>query len=228
MARLFDDAQSEYLQIEQAVLSGVPLAFVCRFNINDESISHALVGICDKAEPNEYFLLMVQSSGASSTVLVAARSTGASDWAVTTSGYTENTWHHAAGIFVSATDRRAFIDGGSKGTNATDITPTGLDRLFIGMTRDNTPAIPASGMIAEVAIYDLSAWPGATDSDKADNFEKVLPSLVHYTPAAYPLGRVAYWDLIRDLNDKVGGYNLTASGTVVAAHPNIIQPCGVL
>ena len=85
-----------------------------------------------------------------------------------------------------------------------------------------------SGMIAEVAIYDLSVWPGATASDKADNFEKILPSLIRYTPGAYPLGRVAYWDLIRDINDRVGGFNLTATGTVVAAHPNIVQPCGVL
>ena len=84
-------------------------------------------------------------------------------------------------------------------------------------------------MIAEVAIYDLSVWPGATDSDKADNFEKILPSLAdNFTPENYPLGLVAYWDLIRGLNPKFGDHTLTATGTTVSSHLRIISPCGAI
>ena len=125
--------------------------------------------------------------------------------AVSTSGRSTGTWHHACGIFASATDRRAFIDGGSKGTNTDDYAPAGVNVTNIGCQYRFSAEPPrmsfVSGKIAEAAIYDLSNWPGATASDKADAFEKILPSLAKgFTPLHFPLGLVAYWPLIRSVN----------------------------
>jgi len=148
--------------------------------------------------------------------------------ALTSTGYSANTWYHTAGIWVSLEERHVYIEGGSKGSNYDAVgAMKNHDRTAIGMSRDSSVEAPMSGMIAEAAIYDLSDWPGATDSDKADNFEKILPSLAKgFTPLHFPLGLKAYWPLIRGLNDRVGGYNLTASGTVVADHPRVILPQG--
>lgn len=227
MARLFDDGATEYLEIEQAALAGAPLAITCLFNTNDMDNSQALVFILDKDVDNHWLGLFITANN--DRLNADSQSEIGGVRATTTSSYLVNTWHHGCGIWATVTDRRAFLDGGSKGTDVNSITPANLDRTSIGRLGRATPAVYMSGMIAEVAIWDLSSWPGATDSDKADAFEKILPSLAKlYTPKHYPLGLVAYWPLIRGLNDKFGGYNLTASGTVVAAHPNIIQPYGIL
>lgn len=230
MARLFDDGSTEYLQVNQAV-SGLPLAFVAWFNTNDDSIYQVLLNIADKSTGDNYMYLGLAGSAAGDYLHAGIRSLGETfATAVTTGGFTANTWQHACALFVTSTDRRVLLNAGSKGTNATDRTPSNIDTTGIGyLVRDPNPTHYMSGLIAEAAVYDLSVWPGATDSDKANNFEKILPSLAKgFTPLHFPLGLVAYWDLVRGLNDKVGGYNLTASGTTVSAHPKIIQPCGVL
>lgn len=227
MARLFDDASTEYLEIDQAVLAGVPLAMACFFNTDDLENSQCLISILDKDVDNQFFALQITASD--DRVRATTQDAFGGYSAVTTGDQSANTWHHACGLFVATDDRRVFFDGGSKGTNSGDATPLNLDRTSIGRLGRATPALYMSGMIAEVAIWDLSDWPGATASDKADVFERIVPSLAKgLTPNAYPSGLVPYWDLIRSLNDRVGGYNLTASGTVVSAHPRIIQPCGIL
>lgn len=227
MARLFDDASSEYLNIDQAVLSGTPLAMTCFFNTNDLTIHQSLMFLGDKNVEDHYF--EVQLNEVSDRVLARTKDGGTTQFAITSTSYSANTWHHACAIFASPIDRRIFIDGGSKGTNTTSATPANLNRISIGRLGRLSPTLYLSGMIAEAVFYDLSKWPGATDSDKADNFEKIIPSLAAgFTPDNYPLGLIAYWDLIRGLNDKFGGYNLTANGTVVVAHPRIISPCGVV
>ncbi len=223
MARLFDDAASEYLQIEQAVV-GIPLAMACFFNINDGTNSQALINIVDKDVDVQQLNFYTDSF---QLVTALVRDAGGGSVATASVTHSINAWHHGCAIFVTTTDRRAFLNGANKGTNATSITPINLNRTSIGRRGTVTPAVYISGMIAEAAIWDLSQWPGATASDKADNFEKILPSLAdNFTPDNYPLGLVAYWPLVRGLNDKVDGYNMTASGTVVAAHPRVIQPHG--
>lgn len=223
MARLFDDGSTEYLNIEQAVLVAKPLAMVAWFNTNDMEAWQTLISLNDKDVANQVLRLHLDKDD--DAVWADEITSTAREYAVATSSYLVNTWGHAAALFVSATDRRAFFNGGSKGTNVDAASVADLDRTSIGKTGNAAGAAYMSGLIAEAAIYDLSQWPGATDGDKADNFEKILPSLAKiYTPKHYPLGRVAYWDLVRSLNDINGGYNLTASGTVIAAHPRIIQP----
>lgn len=62
--------------------------------------------------------------------------TGSVGDADSTTGYTVNTWHYAAGTRDSNStpgDSFAYIDGGSQGTNAANVqTPTDFDRLTVG------------------------------------------------------------------------------------------------
>lgn len=228
MSRLFDDAQNEYLGIAQA-LAAPPFAIVCRFNTDDDTGAAYAVGISDTGSNDNYHGLCIHQT--SNTIY--AQSEGGASWgaAITSTTWSLNTWHHACAIFASSTDRRALLDGGGKGTNATAVTPAGLDTTTIGILKRLAVGMPLSGMIAEVAIYDLSEWPGATASDKADNFEKILPSLAAgYSPACYPLGLVAHYRLIRDEDtDIVGGFNMTPYNTPsIGSHPRVIYPTRAL
>lgn len=229
MAHLFDDASTEYLQIEQEIAT-LPFAFVCKFNTNDLAAYQTLFSSVDKDVDNNYHRILLLGSGDAAANKISVESNNPLGRAITTTTFSANTWHHICGIWVSTTDRRALLDGAGRIVDATSSTPAGLDRTCIGVLGRLSIVQYMSGMIAEAAIYDLSVYPGANDGQRADYFEaRILPSLVkRFTPDNYPLGLAAYWPLIRGINDRVGGFNLTASGTVAATHPNIIQPCGVL
>lgn len=221
MARLFDDVQDEYLQIEQAVLAGAPLAFVCLFNTDVLATIQMLMWSGDKDTVNNSLYLFLHNTD---LVSFASRTTISSE-ATATLEHTANNWHHACGIEASATDRRVLLDGANKGTNATNSTPVGLERTSIGMRRSGTPDFPTSGMIAEAAVYDLSAYPGATNALKADYFEaNILPHLAAAEPPGdYTTGLIAYWPLRDDDEDHAGEFDMTPYNTPSwSAHPPML------
>jgi len=174
------------------------------------------MGVCDKDAgyaPRWMMQLRGQDYGdrvafishPNSTVLVS-----------TSSGYAANTWHHACAVEISQASRSVFIDGGSKVSDSTDVgsvsgTP---DRTYMGRQMTSSPHSPLSGHIAEAAIWNVAL----TDVEVAILAAGYSPLFVR------PQSLLAYWPLIRGLNDKVGGYSLTASGTVVSVHPRIIYP----
>ena len=225
MSRLFDSSSSEKLLAEFSP-PAYPFVLACFFNVTNTTAMHTLMSVADKDATHYYSLA---ANGDLTGDPVTARSyDGTIHDAKTSTSYSADTWHHACAIMASDIDRRAFIDGGSEGSGTWPDTCPNLDNIKIGVTADSSPFGYTDGTIAEAALYDLSAWPGATDSDKGDNFEKILLSLAAgFAPSHFPLGLVAYWPLVRGLNDKVGGHNLTATGTVVAAHPRVILPQGV-
>ena len=225
MARLFDDGSSEYLEISQAVESSLPFAIICWFNTNDDIVAQNVFGMADKDVANEVRTLYITAANKIAAYSESAAN-GASQ-ALTTATWSVNTWHHTCGIWSGIADRRVFLDGANKATNSSSVTVINLDTTAIGRLPGSTPTLYWSGLMAEVAIYDLSAWPGASDSARADNFEKILPSLAAgYSPLFYPLGLVAYWPLIQgNDDDRVGGYNMSPINTPsIGDHPRIIYP----
>ena len=224
MARLFNDAANDETHVDQAVVSGIPFA-VSIWAKRDADIECIPFSLVDKDAASHSFAIQLLNSGVGNIVKAFARDAGGYGYATTSTGTTDNAWQHICALFVSDTDRRVLLNAGGRGTGADDITPLNMDRVSIGVWSRNPALQYFSGDIAEVAIWDLSSWAGATDSDKADNFERILASIVAgYSAQCFPLGLKAYWPLIRGLKDKIGGYNLTASGTVVSSHPRIIQP----
>lgn len=229
MARLFDDAATEYLKTDTPPAISLPFAVSCWVNTNDTNADQAIFWYGDKDVVSTEHMII--HSSVTHLWQAASRVTGSGvQVAAASIQATPNTWEHVVGIWVTTTDRRILLNGGNKGTNAGAANPAGLDRISIGVSGRVGLVNYMSGYIAEEAVYDLSIYPGATDSDKADYFEaNILPSLAKgFSPQFYPSGLVAYWPLVRGINDKVGGYNMTAVGTVAAAHPKIIQPSGVL
>ena len=223
MARLFNDAVSDGTHIDQAVVSGYPFA-VSQWIRRDASIECVSFTLVDKDSNVHSHIIQPQPAG---EIRVLSQDASGSSAAFTISQITNGVWAHVTALFVSATDRRVFLNAAGKVTDATSRTPLNLDRTAIGYWARSSPVHYFSGDIAEVAMWDLSSWTGATDSDKADLFETIIPALASgYSPMMFPLGIQAYWPLIRGLNDIAGGYNVTASGTVVSNHTRIINPFG--
>ena len=228
MSRLFDDASSEYLLVESPAVIAYPFAMACRFRSNDDAASQTLIQVCDK-DAIDYFCSL-DIAGNEAGDYVRARNKNYSkvvgeSQAITTSGFTAGTWHHAAAMFLSTVERHAYIDGGGKGSDTTEMgVAENHDRTVIGACMDSTPERYMSGDIAEAAIWDLTAW-GADDAARELAFEKAIASMAAgYSPDFFPLGLKAYWPLVRGLNDRTGGFNLTASGTAVSNHPRVFYP----
>lgn len=217
MARLFDDASSQRLEINLAVIAAVPLTLACWFRSNDLTVTQDLIAIADKDVDTHYFRLIADGAAVGDPVSAVARGGGTSAIAVTSAGYTANTWQHACAVFTSATSRAAFLDGANKGTEATNATPAGMDRTSIGRLGRLTATAYMSGEIAEAAVYSVAL----ADAEVLMLSLGVSPLMVR------PDALVAYWPLLGRYSpetDPVGAFDLTVTGATYADHPRIIYP----
>ena len=179
-APLFDDASSQFFSVGSAVLTGPPFTMGCWFESDDANAAQSLMGLSDTGSTNNFHLLELRGQVAGDFVGMQSSDSGGGFRALTTTGYTANKLHHAAGVVASATDRRVLIDGGSKGTNADSSTPTGLDTTAIGALIRTTNAVFMSGFIADPRIYNRAL----TDHEVAEWFHNpwdlYLPDLAPY------------------------------------------------
>jgi len=152
MARLFDDAASEYLQHGSAVTGNFPLSFACWFNVDTNNAIQYMIYIADSSVTNQAFALGIDIGGKVITLSYAAGTSAASS----TIASTLNTWHHACGVIYSATLRAAYLDGGYRGTDVVNRAPAGLDATSIARACDSSPGYHVSGALAEVTVWDTA------------------------------------------------------------------------
>ena len=129
-----------------------------------------------------------------------------------------------------------MINNGTKGTNAIARSPIGLNATSVGRDPRLGGIYYATADVAEVAVIDLSAYPGATGTLKADAFEVgELTALVAGWHPSMISGCVACWSFggLNGNNDRdyFGQYNLTAypaapNSPTWADHPPVIYPSG--
>ncbi len=132
----------------------------------------------------------------------------------TTTGFSADTWHHACGVEAASDDRRVYIDGGSKGTNASNRGPTGVDETQIGQYARSTGDGDLIGDVAEAAIWNVAL----TDAE-------VLILSKGYSPLfVRPESLVFYMPLVRDIYDVIGAIGFTDVSTTITDHPAIIYP----
>jgi hypothetical protein len=211
---------TQYLQVGSAVLTAAPLTMACWFKAEAATGAYQLVTVSNAgtAGAATRFTLIAAGQVAGDPVRVVTTNTSnVSGVADTTSGFSTNTWHHACGVFESASSRTAYIDAGSSGTNTTSVTPTLLNRTNIGVIFLQSVGGTSGtgfmdGQIAEVGIWNV-ALTTAEIASLADGMtcDKVRPqSLVFYAP------------LVRDLIDYKGGLTITNNNTAtVANHPRV-------
>lgn len=214
MARLFDDGSSEYLTNANAPVSGTPSTFACWGRPDTLGLEQRLITVNDSNSSANVLSLLIDQG--SNKVQVQHYDNGDAS-AFSNIAVTINTWQHYCGVFTSDASRTAYLDGGNIVTNSeSQDAMSGLDVVDISALFWAGGRIQFwSGDIAEAAIWNVALTAA-----------EVLILSKGYSPLfVHPQNLVAYWPLIRDLNDRVGGYTMVASGTTVAAHvPKIINP----
>lgn len=229
MSRSFTAASSHHLTGASPV-SGVPFAVHCWFQ-QASAADGMLLSINLSSSATTQWGINLSSSAVSFLV----RSGGGFNIATTSTTYSTGVWNSALGIAedagggTSGERRRVFLNAGGKGTNNGSIADFTPDTLDVGRLGDSSPSNYVTALIAEVAVWDLSVWPGANNEAKADAFEAVAPAILAagYAATSLPLGLVYYAPLIGRATsepDFVGGNLLTVSGAAQAAHPRIILP----
>lgn len=210
MAVFVQQVSSEYLEHDSPLATAVPLSVACWFQTHSETLNSTLIFLGDKDAHTQAFVLQIRGTDALDNTLRCFTVNGATiGSAYTSSSWTANTWHHGCGVFASSTDRRCFLDGGSKGTDATDVTPTGIDRLSLGRSGDLSPGAYMKGYLAEVGV-----WAGTlTDAEVAILANGTPPDRVQ------PHNLVHYYRLrnIDELTCRVGSANLAAFNTPTSA-----------
>jgi hypothetical protein len=214
MAGSFDGSTSK-LQTSSAPATGTPVSMACWINPNNITNHMTLVSLANSGTTTDLLRLTLRGDVGGDPVWAHALSNSVNDAAATSSGFSSGTWQHACAVFAAANDRRVYLNGGSKGTNATSVTPSGINRLTIGSHGLSTDGNFTAGKIAEVAIWDGVAL---TDADVATLATGITPSEVQAEHLIF------YAPMIRDLIDTWGGFALTATAVTVADHPRIYRP----
>ena len=189
-------------------VSGPPLTIAGWFNANNITQGCFIAGV---SEGSRYFAIAATGDIAGDPVSTVEFDGSAVKIASTTTGYTANTWTHAAGVWTSLSNRTAYINGGSSGSNAATSNATTLTSAHIGANA----AISSNrmnGRIAEVGVWNVALTAAEVASlAKGMTCDKIRPqNLVFYAP------------LIRDLIDQKGGLTITNNnGATVATHPRV-------
>lgn len=220
MSRLFDDASSHYLENTAGTpVAAVPLTIACWFFSDDLTARQNLVSLTHPTDAGvvNCFLLEAAGNVANDPIRAVTAGTGGVQ-AVTSTGFSSGVVHHACGVFAASDSRAAFIDGGSKGTNTSTQTPSGVAKCAIGSFRGGTSTVHLmSGMVAEVAIWNVAL----TDDEVSILAKGLCPLFMR------PASLVSYWPLWGSYSpeiDRVGDFPLTVSGATKGDHPRIFYP----
>jgi len=157
MAILLDDSvgDGQFLNVEEAVVTAVPFTMHCWFNSDDISKDQYVVSIGDASATNHF--VGIQLRGASDDkVAVLMLAGGGVLTAVSSNAYLANTWYPATAVCAAANDRKIYFNGEAGVISSTPATMTGIDQTTIGRSADYSPFGECSGMLAEVAIWDVA------------------------------------------------------------------------
>lgn len=218
MARLFDDGGSDYL-FNNSVIGGTPPFSVSAwFRCDDVPVSDdsMIWSLSDNATTNNYFALGINGDN-QVELKVAAGTTYRATGSIS---ITQDKWHHICGIITTTELRDVYLDGADKDSDTVDIDPSAtLDQTGIGARYRSNLSEFFSGDIAEVAVWGNAALSIDEITSLAKSFSPLF---------VRPQNLLSLWRLIGgSLIDIVGGYDLTADGTIKSSHSPIIMPAPV-
>jgi hypothetical protein len=212
-----------YLYNNSPVVTELPVTMACWFKAPNITTSFALMTLGGRTSQVRLVLQAVGTAAGDPVRCQSVDAAGTKRSAVTSTGFSTGTWHHAAGVFTSTTSRAAYIDGGSKGTSALSSTVSSFDALEVMRELANgTAQLQATDVeFAEAAVWDAAL------SD-----EEIATLALGYSPLfVRPQSLKNYYPLFGRQGATEGeedwsGNNalLDAGGAPLAAHPRIIYP----
>lgn len=217
MSRDFESTSSQYLNNANGIVSNFPLTMACWFKSENAAITQTLLSVGTAGSANHRHTLSAAGAVASDPITLLSQTTSGGT-ATSTTGYTVGTWHHAVGVVISATDRRAYIDGGSEGTSVTNLTPAGMNSTYIGARQAVAVTAFMDGFIAEAAIWNVAL-----------NIQEILALARGVCPLEIrPLALVSYWPVF-GLSDPEpdyggGGFHMTVNAAPPKANHAPVRP----
>jgi hypothetical protein len=205
---------NQSLQTASAPASALPITMACWFYSSSTTASQTLLSIGNTTGDFRGPRLIAEGAAAGDPIRADYTVGSANGIARTTSGYSQNIWHHACGVYESTASRTAYLDGGSSATNTASVTEAlVVNTLTVGgRFLGGSIGLFAVGRIAEVGIWNVALTADEIAS-LADGMtcDKVRPqSLVFYAP------------LVRSLQDIRRGLTITNNNTAtVANHPRV-------
>jgi len=211
MARAFVRASSQFIGHSAGLVSADPITLACWGRSDDSTNGQDAVQIGDSTTGRGWRLNFGGATAGDPIRAIATDNTGTNAIAVTSTGYSVNTWHHACAVFTSTSSRDAYIDGGSVGNNATALgTMMSPNRTDIGRAVNASSYF--SGRLAEVAIWNVAL----TANEVLALARGVSPLRVR--PASL-ISYVPIWGLhSAEIDMKNSGATWTVTGATLANH----------
>jgi hypothetical protein len=163
-----------------SVLVTLPFT-VCAWGFPTAASPTGIFEIGISASDNHRFTMYRDNSG---EIIVQTKDATTAGGATTTAAAALNLWHHMCGVWASATSRSAYLNGGNKATNATNLTPTGMNQTIIGGMLTGTGNREWVGQLDHVAVWNVAL----TDAEIAALATGISPlqvrssALVAYVP----------------------------------------------
>jgi hypothetical protein len=154
MARYFTRANLEYFGASGAVVSDEPMTLACWYYPVQVGIDVHLFGFNNDTSSLHYQEINIRA--ADDFHLATSRS-GSTQVSAASAAISVNQWNHCCAVFAAANDRRAYLNGGNKGTESSTRNPT-LNYTTIGaLNNGGSPsANSADGRVAECAIWNVA------------------------------------------------------------------------
>lgn len=211
MSRHFESSASESLSISSAVLTAAPLTMACWF------YSYETDGVTERWLMDLHesfavaFLNCFMMELAPGVVRCFTGDSSSATFADSTRPWYPLQWQHACGVWASTSDRRSFVNGGSRGNETTALTPSGIDRTIIGAQKSLDAAQDFMwGRIAHAAIWNVAL----EDAEVRMLAMGALPTSIR------PFSLQAYWPLNTAAPiDVWNNFHLTKTGTRMAPDP---------
>lgn len=208
MARSFNGT-TQYLSNAGAVLTAPPITMACWFKSTSDSAAQTLISLGVAGSQDNRFTLQVSGNVAGDPIRALTRDTG-NGIATSSTGYATNVWQHACAVFASSTDRRAYVNGGSEGTNTTSRTPSGVSSTYLGAQQDVSATNFIVGVVAEAAIWNVAL-----------NTSEIAALAAGVSPLRIRSGNLkAYWPVYgvgSPEPDYVGGFSATLNAAPTQA-----------
>ncbi len=156
MARVFDGS-TQYLSAASTLLTNEPIDMVCFGNTDSDTAVQRLIGLGDGAATSGLFSLGFQGNIAGDPIRGQKINDAAAQANADTSvSFTINTWYVASCSFISDTSRSSFNNGGSKGSDATNISDPTPNFISVGAAVRSVVNLFFDGSLAEAYVLDAN------------------------------------------------------------------------
>lgn len=151
-ALLLDDSTSQYLEIDEAVVTEPPFTVLVVAQSDTATINQVPFAVANSGSSSEMWVSYWGGGNAGDPLIWLAF--GAAGSASTASGYSVNTPTLGTFLEESSSSRTAWINGGDADTDSSTKAPSGVNRTSIGRAGDLTPSTYFSGYICEIAVFN--------------------------------------------------------------------------